>query len=142
MRSDQRRGVRTARLLAAGTGLFLILTAVGGYGFRWGWTGFADNDTLWDWLNLVLLPVTVACLPLWSVSRAAHRTAWRLGMGLAAGVLAVLVVGGYAVPWRWTGFAGNTLWDWLQLFLVPVVLPLVVGWMTGHLKSQAGEGSS
>jgi hypothetical protein len=26
--------------------------------------------------------------------------------------------------WRWTGFHGKTLWDWLQLLIVPLVLAL------------------
>src|SRR5215218_2304776 len=27
--------------------------------------------------------------------------------------------------WRWTGFANKTLWDWLQLLVVPAMLALV-----------------
>jgi hypothetical protein len=132
-RADRRRHLRAAQVLVVGAVLFLVVTAVGGYVFRWAWTGFADNDTVWDWLDLVLLPTTLACLPLWTVTRTAHRTAWRAVLVLLGAVLVVLVIGGYGVPWRWTGFAGNTLWDWLKLFLVPFVLPLVVRWMTAHL---------
>ncbi|MGH2876625.1 MAG: hypothetical protein ACRDNJ_10810 [Solirubrobacteraceae bacterium] len=33
---------------------------------------------------------------------------------------------GYAVPWAWTAFTGNTLWDWLHLLLLPLLLPTVV----------------
>ncbi len=29
-------------------------------------------------------------------------------------------------PWAWTGFTGNTLWDWLHLLLLPLLLPVVV----------------
>jgi uncharacterized membrane protein len=121
-------------MLMAGSVVFLVVTAVGGYGFRWRWTGFANNDTLWDWLNLVLLPVTVACLPLWSMTRVRRRAAWRAGMGALSAILVVLVIGGYAGHWRWTGFAGNTLWDWLKLLLVPFVLPLVLGWVTRYVN--------
>lgn len=32
------------------------------------------------------------------------------------------IIGGYAFNWGWTGFRGNTLWDWLQLLILPVVL--------------------
>ena len=48
----------------------------------------------------------------------------------AVGVFALLVVGSYMGPAKtilsWTGFCGNSLWDWLGLFLVPVVLGVVV----------------
>jgi hypothetical protein len=37
----------------------------GGYVRHWAWTGFGDNDMLWDWLELFLLPTAVATLPLW-----------------------------------------------------------------------------
>src|SRR5215210_2601251 len=36
--------------------------------------------------------------------------------------------------WRWTGFANKTLWDWLQLLLVPAMLALV-----GYLLAAAQE---
>jgi hypothetical protein len=28
--------------------------------------------------------------------------------------------------WKWTGFRGNTLWDWLHLLLLPLLLPMIV----------------
>src|SRR5215218_202508 len=34
------------------------------------------------------------------------------------------IVGGYALKWSWTGFAKQTLWDWLDLLIVPIVLAL------------------
>jgi len=34
------------------------------------------------------------------------------------------IVGGYAWRWTWTGYQGNTLWDWLQLLLLPLVVPV------------------
>src|SRR5215216_4649504 len=36
--------------------------------------------------------------------------------------------------WRWTGFANKTLWDWLQLLVVPAMLALV-----GFLLAAAQE---
>lgn len=39
---------------------------------------------------------------------------------LLTGVAALLVAGGYA--FEWTGFVGQTLWDWLELLIVPTVL--------------------
>ena len=41
-------------------------------------------------------------------------------------VFAAFVLGGYLGGWSWTGFAGNTLWNWLQLLLLPLLLPTVV----------------
>jgi hypothetical protein len=46
---------------------------------------------------------------------------------LAAVVVAALLVlafGGYVFNWTWTGFGGNTVWDWLSLLITPVTL----GW--------------
>ncbi len=37
---------------------FMIII-IGGYTFSWAWTGFGDNK-LWEWLNLLILPVTLA----------------------------------------------------------------------------------
>jgi len=45
--------------------LGLVIAGIGGYGADWSWTGFQDNGTLWDWLELFLLPVAIALLPLW-----------------------------------------------------------------------------
>ena len=44
----------------------------------------------------------------------------------ALAALAVAAVGGYAYDWHWTGFQGNTLFDWLKLLIVPLLLPVVV----------------
>jgi hypothetical protein len=96
-----------------------------GYLVPWAWTGFVGNS-LWDWLNLVALPVAVALMPLAIAIRAgwsATHTWIAAGAGLVFGAI---VLGGYLVPWGWTGFTGNTLWDWLHLLLLPLLLPLVV----------------
>lgn len=50
-------------------------------------------------------------------------------------VLGVLVIlGGYRFHWDWTGFNGNnksgkTLWDWLQLLIIPVILAIGGFWL-------------
>ena len=95
-----------------------------GYLVPLAWTGFTGN-TLWDWLSLALLPVVLATSTLW---RAPRRWAAR-HLALLAGALvlaAVVVTAGYLVPWAWTGFTGNTAWDWIKLLLLPVLLPIVV----------------
>ncbi len=39
-------------------------------------------------------------------------------------ILLVLVILGYANNWPWTGLHGRTLYDWLQLLIIPAVLAL------------------
>jgi hypothetical protein len=34
--------------------------------------------------------------------------------------------GGYAGGWGWTGYPGNTLWDWVQLLLAPIAITTFV----------------
>ena len=49
--------------------------------------------------------------------------------GLAIAALVVLW-GGYAHGWQWTGLRLNgQLWDWLTLLLLPVVLGTIPLWM-------------
>jgi hypothetical protein len=112
----------------------------GGYGRHWSWTGInARSATLWDWLNLLMLPIAVAILPLWFSRRTRVGKRHKV-IGLSALVaFAVLVVAGYTIPWGWTGFVGNKLWDWLELLilpltvaLIPVVLELRDNWGARH----------
>jgi len=112
----------TVKKALLGTALALLaLTLIGGYGFNWSWTGFPGN-TLWDWMNLLLLPVTLGLLSLaFELSTGVLLRA----AGAAALILAVLMIGGYGLGWSWTGFQGNTLWDWLHLLVVPLTLPFV-----------------
>ena len=49
-----------------------------------------------------------------------HRLQWGGISLLLIGILTVLV-GGYAFHWSWTGF-DKTLWDWMQLLIVPAAL--------------------
>ena len=109
-----------------GTGYALaaaVLVALwGGYARGWTWTGFRANGQLWDWLNLLLLPVIIGTIPLWIqhrdyISRSRHVT-------YAAVIVAWtgFVIAGYLVPLNWTGFRGQTLWNWFELLLLPVAL--------------------
>ena len=98
-----------------------------------GLDGFKGN-TLWDWLELLALPVVVASLPLWFSTNKRFESRWRL-VGMAGLVVfVVVVVGGYALGWGWTGFQGNTLWDWLRLLLVPFVLPVTLAWFSARAE--------
>ena len=115
---------------AAGMTLFTALVFAG-YLIPWNWTGFTGN-TLWNWLELALLPLVVASSSLWAEVAPTARSSRRPALGTAlAGalvllVLLALVLGGYLVPWSWTGFTGNTAWDWFKLLLLPVLIPTVL----------------
>jgi uncharacterized membrane protein YcjF (UPF0283 family) len=50
-----------------------------------------------------------------------HRV-WALLAAAALIGLVVLAIGGYFFGWTWTGFAGNTVWDWLSLLFTPVAI--------------------
>ena len=54
------------------------------------------------------------------------------------------LIGGYAWRWTWTGYQGNTLWDWLQLLLLPLVfptilLPALLKWISGNAAERASQ---
>ena len=115
---------RTHRAAALTTVLVFAALVLAGYLLPMPWTGFTGN-TLWDWLSLALLPVVIATATLWEAPP--HWT--RRHVGLLAGSLvlaAVVITAGYLVPWAWTGFTGNTAWDWIKLLLLPVLLPAFV----------------
>ena len=50
---------------------------------------------------------------------------WLAALGVAAVVILVLAYGGYFLGWSWTGFDGNTFWDWLSLLITPVTLAVI-----------------
>jgi uncharacterized membrane protein len=94
----------------------------GGYVQHWQWTGFPGNEQLWDWLHLLLLPVVVGTVPLWlRHSEYVGPVRRRLSV-LALLAFAGFVAAGYLVPLAWTGFPGNTLWNWLGLLLLPAAI--------------------
>src|SRR5512142_3018302 len=123
--------------------LAVVLFAVvlyGGYVEHWKWTGINGHTaTLWDWLHLLLLPMVVAILPIWTSRKARLTAGHKRWSAIALGVFAVVVLLGYTVPWAWTGFVGNTVWDWLKLIALPVAVALAPiygelrrGWSRRH----------
>jgi hypothetical protein len=123
LRHRERLG-RSHRVAAAGGLLAFAALVLAGYLVPMAWTGFTGN-TLWDWLSLALLPVVIATATLWQPPP--RWTARHVGLLACGSVLAAVVVAaGYLVPWAWTGFTGNTAWDWIKLLLLPVLLPIVV----------------
>jgi hypothetical protein len=114
-------------------GALLIVVAVavvvwGGYGRGWTWTGLTANATLWAWLKLLALPLALATLPLWLRSRDRMAGTRRAPLMAATLVFGVFVFLAYYLQWAWTGFAGNTLWDWFEVLLLPVVVVTVKFW--------------
>ncbi len=108
---------------------FLLVSLIGGYAFDWRWTGFDQHTELWDVLHLLVLPVVIAALPIWYRTRVRYGGAWLAGLVALAVVFVVLVIGGYGLDWTWTGFQGNTLWDWLELLVLPIALGLLPFWL-------------
>jgi hypothetical protein len=117
----------------------VLLVIVGGYGEHWRWVGVSGaTATLWDWLHLVLLPVAALVISLWLRHRPPMTGTWAAAVGVGAAVFAVLVLAGYLVPWGWTGFVGNTLWDWLNLAALPVAVALIP--VLVEVRPQSGPG--
>jgi hypothetical protein len=116
---------RWVEAIAAAAVAAFVVIVVAGYVIPWDWTGFVGN-TLWDWLNLAALPLAVALIPV----LLERRSDWgrRHAVALSAGVAVFLglVLAGYLAKWRWTGFTGNTVWDWLHLLLLPLLVPAVI----------------
>jgi hypothetical protein len=127
------RRVAIASVLAALAAAYLW----GGYVNDWTWTGLSADVALWDWLAALALPVTVGLLPLLLVHRRRLRRRHRILVLAGLISFACLVLAAYLVPWEWTGFTGNTLWDWLELALLPVVLATATLWPApGELRKR------
>jgi hypothetical protein len=118
---------------------------IAGYLIPLNWTGFR-GQTLWDWLNLLVLPAAITTVMALTSTRARRPDA-RLGphhktiiAALAAGWI-VTMIGGYALRWRWTGYPGHTLWDWLGMLLPlvfpAILLPPLLKWVSGNAAGRA-----
>jgi hypothetical protein len=140
-RGEQHAGERRShrRMVVLAVACFLVVLW-GGYIEHWAWTGINGHTaTLWDWLHLLLLPVVVGFLPIWLSRRTRVTPRHKRAGAISLGVFSVLVLFGYVVPWAWTGFVGNTLWDWIGLIALPLALALVSvyeelrrGWTRRH----------
>ena len=51
--------------------------------------------------------------------------AWMLLLTVVIAAILVLAYGGYFMGWDWTGFKGNTFWDWLSLLITPVTIATI-----------------
>jgi hypothetical protein len=123
---SRRTSVRT--VLWAALAVAFAVALVGGYGAGWHWTGFRQNKQLWDWLELLLLPVAFGTLPLWLRHSNYMGRVRQVAFATVVAAFAVFVVVGYLEPLGWTGFGGNRLWDWLTLVLLPVTVITARTW--------------
>jgi hypothetical protein len=112
--------------------LAAVVVIIGGYAFNWAWTGFSRNHQLWDWMHLLLLPLVFGTFPLWLQFSEYMSPARRRAMGVGVLAFTVLVIVGYTQPLDWTGFRGQTLWDWLILLLLPIALATITAWPTSR----------
>jgi peptidoglycan/LPS O-acetylase OafA/YrhL len=111
------------RVLGGAVVAFVVFVLVG-YVAPLVWTGFR-GQTLWDWLTLLVLPLAFISVQAWPAS---GREIRRHHVVLVIAVLVawgVTMIGGYAAGWTWTGYAGNTLWDWVSLLLAPIAITIV-----------------
>jgi hypothetical protein len=115
-------------VVIAGIALAAVVVIIGGYALDWGWTGFATNHQLWDWMRLLLLPVAFGTFGLWLRYSQYVSPARRRAMGVGVVAFTVLVIVGYTDPLSWTGFRGQTLWDWLTLMLLPITVVAIEAW--------------
>ncbi len=113
------------RALLASVLLPFAALVMAGYLIPWAWTGFSGNKP-WDWLELLALPLAVALVPLYRELSSTWTRRDSLVALAGAAAFAAIVIGGYVGDWSWTGFRGNTLWDWLHLLLLPLLLPLII----------------
>jgi len=50
-------------------------------------------------------------------------------------ILVILLIGGYALNWTWTGFSSNGhLWEWMQLLVYPLALAALPVWLKTHRR--------
>jgi hypothetical protein len=112
--------------LIAITALVLFgLVVILGYAVPLSWTGFRGN-TVWDWFNLIFLPLALVLIPWFVELRRSWQARHTVMTGLGLAIFLAFVLGGYLASWTWTGFTGNTLWNWMQLVILPLLVPTVI----------------
>lgn len=132
-RADQaptrRPGIQTLRSLMLGAvALATVIVIVGSYAGHWSWTGLTKNGQVWDWMQLLLLPVAIGTFPLWLRFSGQMSATRRKALGGAVLAFAGFVLAGYLVPLTWTGFRGHTLWNWLTLIVLPITITTATVW--------------
>jgi hypothetical protein len=117
---------------------------IAGYLVPISWSGFSSQK-LWNWIELLVLPAALAITAALTSRGIQGRWLRPYEKGTVIALLAgwiITVIGGYALRWKWTGYPGNTLWEWLQMLLVPLVfptilLPFLLKWISGNAAERA-----
>ena len=135
--AESSSGISTWTVFSLASIILLLLLIIGTYTFNWTWTGFRNN-TLWDWLQLLVLPVVLTGVTAWFSTNKHWNMLWTWCIVLAIIALLVCMFGGYFLNWTWTGFHNNTLWDWLKLLVLPTVLTAVTIWFSTHMNELSG----
>jgi uncharacterized protein YjbI with pentapeptide repeats len=69
---------RMMRLVVTSGGLAILVSIIGGYVFRWTWTG-VSNRNLWDWIELLIVPLGLALVAVvfnnWRAAREQEQAA-------------------------------------------------------------------
>jgi Pentapeptide repeats (8 copies) len=92
---------------------------------------------------LFIFPIVLAVATIWITTQPRWHVEWTVVLVLVLAVFMVLVVGGYFWGWTWTGFdkhidpnkqsvPAKTLWDWITLLLVPLILLAVAKGFSTH----------
>ncbi len=123
-RHDTRMHPRSKQFAIAGLAIFSVVVILG-YAVPWPWTGFRGN-TVWDWFNLIFLPLALVLIPWFVELRKSWQARHTVMTGLGLAIFLAFVLGGYLASWTWTGFTGNTLWNWMQLVILPLLVPTVI----------------
>jgi hypothetical protein len=113
-----------------------LVALVGGYAGPWKWTGFEANDQVWDWLNLLLLPVVLGAIPLWIQDREYIGKGRRIIYGAFIVAFTGFVIAGYLVPLSWTGFGPQKLWNWIELLVIPAALAITAALTSRGIRYQ------
>jgi hypothetical protein len=113
----------------------VLVVLCGGYLWGWSWTGFKANGQLWDWLTLLLVPVALGTIPLWIQDRDYISRPRRVAYGVVIVAWTGLVIAGYLLHWKWTGFQDQKLWGWLNLILLPVALTTTIALTSSRIRS-------
>lgn len=122
-RLAESRKVRTGAAYALTAVALLVFS--GGYFWHWSWTGLPSNYQLWNWLEVLLLPVVLGTIPLWMQYRKYITRGRRVITAAAATTCIGLVICGYLLPaFSWTGFREQKLSNWLQLLLIPAAVAI------------------
>src|ERR1700722_12021083 len=120
-------GNETARKGAAcALAAALLIVLWGGYIQKWQWTGLEGTGQVWDWLQLLLMPVALGVIPLWIQYKDFIGKSRRDIYAVLVVAWTGFVIAGYLIPIKWAGFSGMKLWNWLLLLADPAAVATAI----------------